>query len=101
MLRITQKVIGEVESALEVSVVVLVADNEYANRGMFTQLISWRLSLVCLGCNAHGWQLVLADLLTSIPLVKTAMAAVDRVLRVFQRNPNMQEMLIHKSDKHY
>jgi len=80
-----------IESQLKVRVESIVADNENANKGLFQALREWRPSLLCLGCNAHGLQLVLSDVF-NVPVVAQAMRAVDRVLRVFERNKNLEEV---------
>ena len=80
MFEFVTKAMNEVEAQLEVVVVAVVADNENANRSLFGLLQNWRDWLCCIGCNAHGWQLVISDIFDKVPLVKQAMAAVDRVL---------------------
>lgn len=50
--------------------------------------------LLVLGCAAHGFQLVLGDVFSKDTLVQQAMRAVDRVLRVFQRNPALSDWLL-------
>ena len=92
-------VIEDVESTLQVEVCSVVADNENANKGLFKALKQWRPSLECVGCNAHGLQLVMCDLFKSDPLVMQAMKAVDRVLRVFERNPNMSAVLLRAQNE--
>ena len=90
MFAFVTKAMNEVEAQLEVVVVAVVADNENANRSLFGLLQNWRDCLRCIGCNAHGWQLVLSNIFDMMPLVKQ----VDRVLRIFDRNPNMKEILL-------
>ena len=88
MTDITKRIIGEVEAELKVTVVACVADNENANKGMFGKLAASRSWLLCGGCNAHGWQLVMVDLFKSVGLIRQAFAALERVLKVFERNQN-------------
>ena len=64
-----------------------------ANHALFDCLPKWREWIICIGCNAHGWKLALKDIFQKVQLVRVAMAATDRILRVFERNPNVKEIL--------
>ena len=57
-----QRAIVDMESQLNLKVMSIIADNENANRGLFRLLEEWRPWLVTIGCNAHGLQLVLKDI---------------------------------------
>ena len=72
----------------------LVADNGNANKSLFRQLEAWCPWMLCIGCNAQGTKLALQDLFNHVPVIKQAMSAVDRILRIFKNNPNMHEILL-------
>eukprot|EP00667_Euglena_gracilis_P018531 EG_transcript_19701 len=86
--------VANIEQRYSVTVASIVADNENANKALFTLIRGWRPWTICIGCAAHGFQLVLQDTFNSAALVRQAMRAVDRVLRVFQRNPALNDWLL-------
>ena len=69
--------IMEYEATLDVQTIACVADNEASNRGLFTFITEWRPWILCLGCCAHGLQLVWKDIFNQSVLVKTAFRALD------------------------
>ena len=78
---------------------------------MYELLVEWRPWLVCLGCAAHGFNLVLNEIFSKSSLVRMAWRAVERILSgtcrlrylyhlfpssftVFKSNPLWQEEVL-------
>eukprot|EP00667_Euglena_gracilis_P024042 EG_transcript_27408 len=53
--------VASIEARFSVTVGSIVADNENANSALFGLVRDWRTWIICIGCAAHGLQLVLQD----------------------------------------
>ena len=83
MFELFKAVVANLELTLNVYVIALVADNENANKGLFKLIEQWRTWIVCVGCNAHGLQLVMQDVFSNVTLVRQAFQAVERICFFF------------------